>query len=556
MNPPRRPAARRLVLPVLSVVVAVMASLMVTTTAQAADGPQTAPTLAPSPVPTAADTFALGNGSCDGTGGAGWRVQTFIVNAGVDLSTLVFDQGPFFDRVGSDRDNSDGTIRSPLWKGAAPGTGYNPAASPAGLINPVDLASFSFDGDGWVLPDGQYQIGYACLDELTTLRQWWSLTVTIDADASPGPFMSIATDPVPEDTSVALSASPTSSTVGDSVTFTATVTPSSATGNVQFRVGGVTQATSAASGGTATWTTSALTQGTKSVTAVFAPTDTSAFNGSTSTPLSFVVSPASAQATTLTLTADPASPAIQFQLVELTATVTPSAAAGTVTFTADGEALAADVPVAGGVATTSGIFDTVGPVALAATFTPTSPAAFTGSTDTLDYEVIESPGDPTTVELASDPAGAAKVGDAVTFTATVEPAVAGAVGFLDGGELLGDPVEVLDGVATLTTSDLAAGDHEITAAFIPEDLEANAPSASDPLSLTVTATDPPPPSGTDGTTDGITDGVIDGSTEVAGSGSLPITGYGVGIAGLGLVLVYVGRVLYLVGRPQVSRVRR
>lgn len=549
-----------LALALLGMVIAVVSLARVP--AGAADGPQPAPTLDPSPVATSTSEFSLGvdGGTfCDGTGADGWRVHTFVADDGVDLSTLDFTGAtsgvPGYP--GLDFDFTDGSLLAPMHRGAEPAIAVLPANTPAGLINPSDLGSLNFDPETWTLADGDVQIGFACVSAGNVLRQWWSLPATLDADANPNPFLVAAADaPEPVSTSIGVTGDPASSTVGQSVTFTATVSPSDAAGSVQFRVGGATQATVAVAGGTATWTTAELTAGTKSITAVFAPTDTSAFNGSTSAPLSFVVSPASAQATTLAFTADPASQAIQFQLVELTATVMPSAAAGTITFTADGETLAAAVPVEGGVATTSGIFDTVGPVALAATFTPTSPAAFTGSTGTLDYEVIESPGDPTTVELASDPAGEAKVGDAVTFTATVDPAVAGAVGFLDGGELLGDPVEVVDGVAALTTSDLAAGDHEITAAFIPEDLEANAPSASDPLSLTVTTTDPPPPGGTDGTTDGFTDGLTDGSTDVAGTGTLPVTGYGVGIAGLGLVLVYVGRVLYLVARPKVSRVRR
>lgn len=546
MTIPRRPSTRsRLGLAVLSLVVTASTSLVMTPSAQAADGPQPAPTLAPSPVPAAANTFTLGNGSCDGTGGAGWRVQTFIVNAGVDLSTLVFDQGPFSDRVGTDRDGSDGSVRSPLWKGAAPGTGYNPAASPAGLINPADLAAFDFSSGGWVLPDGQYQIGYACLDELTTLRQWWSLTVTIDADASPNPFMTISTDPEPENSTVALSASPTSATVGTSVTFTATVTPSGAAGNVQFLLGGAAQTTAPVSGGAATWTTSALTAGTKSITATFTPTDTEAFNGSTASPLSFVVSPASAQATSLALTASPGSQTIQLQLVTLTATVTPSGAAGTVTFSAAGEPLGAAVPVAGGVATTSRIFDSIGAVSLSASFTPSNSADFTGSTGTLDYEVVVSPGEPTAVILTSDPVGEAALGQPVTFTATVDPVVAGTVGFLDGGELLDDPVEVVEGVASFTTSALAEGEHEITAAFIPTDLEAHAPSASAPLALTIGVDSPPP--GPDPT---------DGGTLVDGTGALPRTGVSIGVAGLGLVLVYVGRVLYLVSRPRFLAARR
>lgn len=520
----------------------------------AADGAQSTPTLSPTSVDTDATPFALsvpGGVFCDGSGGDGWRMSTFIVGAGVNLSTLDFAGGFPPGSVGSDFDASDGSVMAPLYKGTDPGINFNPAAAPAGLVNPSDLSGYTFSLAEWNLVSGDYQIGFACTDATTDLRQWWSIPVTVDTAASP--FMVVkAGDPGPEATTVALAADPASSTVGEPVTFTASVTPSGAAGNVEFRVGGVAQSTSAVAGGTATWTTSALTAGTKSVTAAFTPTSPAAFNGSTSSPVSFTVSPASAQATSLALTAAPASQAIQLQLVTLTANVTPSAAAGTVTFSADGETIDADVPVAAGVASTTTVFESIGSIPLSAAFTPADPAAFTGSTGTLAYAVVASPGDATTVTLGSDPSGQAAVGEAVTFTATVDPAVAGTVGFRDGGELLGDPVEVVDGVATYATSDLAEGEHEITAAFVPTDLEAHAPSVSAALALVVgtpspTTTVPVPlPDGTDGFTD------------VAGAGidSLPITGIGVSAAGVGLILVYVGRVLYLLGRPRLQALRR
>lgn len=174
---------------------AALLPLLAAAPASAAPGLQPAPTVTPNPVPTAASNFTLSNGTCDGTAGAGWRVQTFIVNAGVDISTLVFDQGPGSDTVGTDRDNSDGSIRSALWKDNAPGTGYEPAASPAGLINPSDLQGFDFSNAGWVLTDSAYQIGYACLDPVGNINQWWVQTVTIDGAPTAGNFMTVGAVP-------------------------------------------------------------------------------------------------------------------------------------------------------------------------------------------------------------------------------------------------------------------------------------------------------------------------------------------------------------------------
>ena len=439
--------------------IATTAGVMTARSASAADGAQVAPTLTPSPVATSMEDFGLSNGACDGTGGDGWRVQTFIVNDGVNLSTLVFDQGPFSDRVGTDRDNSDGSIRAPLWKGGAPGTGYNPAASPAGLINPSDLSAFDFSDAGWTLTDDQYQIGYACLDEMSALRQWWSLTVTIDADASPNPFMAIAVEePAPTDTSTALTADPTTSVVGAEVTFTATVSPPEAAGEIEFLLDDVSKATDTVSAGSATWTTSALPAGTNSITAKFAPTDASAFNASAGT-LSYVVT------------------------------------------------------IAAGVTQTS-------------------------------------------VTLTSDPATEAAVGQTVTFTATVQPAVAGTVTFLEGTQTLGGPVDVTDGRAAFSTSGLREGDHMVVAAFSPSDTAVHQGSSSAPLTLSLKGSTPSPavvsaastPSGTAGAPAQ----VAAASAPAPASASEPVgaTGMGLGLAGVALILLYVGRVLYLLGRPR------
>ncbi|MGK2948296.1 MAG: Ig-like domain repeat protein [Acidimicrobiales bacterium] len=546
---------------VATLVLAVAFTVGGATLVGAADGAQApSPTLSPSPVAAAVSpfTFGVGDGAfCDGTGADGWRAHTFIVDDGVNLATMSFIASGVPGYVGLDFDASgDGTLAAPLHKGDSPGITFTPAGTPSGLINPSDLAGYNFDPTVWTLVDGDYRIGFACTGPTNELRQWWSITVTIDVDASPNPFLVVkAGVPEPVATTVSLGAAPTSATVGDEVTFTANVTPSGAAGSIEFFVGGVSQSTGAVSGGTATWTTSALTAGTKSITATFTPGNPLLFGGSTSPPLSFTVSGAGAQTTSTALTADPEGPAVEGELVTLTANVTPSGAAGAVTFSADGFTLGAPVPVAAGVATLSTTELAVGELALTASFVPTDAQAFTGSTTTLDYTVASSDGAPTAVTLVSDPPGEAAVGAAVTLTATVDPAVPGTVSFVDDGQVLGDPVEVTDGAAAYTTSDLAEGTHSIVAAFSPADAEAYRPSSSLPLTLvvgtpTTSVPDPLAPGGTDSFTDGFTD--VAGS----GTGSLPVTGVGVGVAGVGLILVYVGRVLYLVGRPHISALRR
>lgn len=70
-------------------------------------------------------------------------------------------------------------------------------------------------------------------------------------------------------TATMLAAEPDPVTYGSSVTMTATVTPSNATGTISFYDGAVLLNTVAISGGQASWTTSALTAGVHSLTAAY-----------------------------------------------------------------------------------------------------------------------------------------------------------------------------------------------------------------------------------------------------------------------------------------------
>ncbi|MGD0883238.1 MAG: Ig-like domain-containing protein, partial [Acidimicrobiales bacterium] len=117
-------------------------------------------------------------------------------------------------------------------------------------------------------------------------------------------------------------------TPGTSVQVTDTVSPSDATGTVQFLNGSTDIGTPVTvSGGTASTTTSSLPAGTDNLYAIFTPDATSGGNGYSAsdgyTP--FVVQ----TATTTTLTTTPATSANFGASVQLTATVSPSGATGT-----------------------------------------------------------------------------------------------------------------------------------------------------------------------------------------------------------------------------------
>src|SRR5207253_1506041 len=104
-------------------------------------------------------------------------------------------------------------------------------------------------------------------------------------------------------TSTSVSSNTSSSAYGQSVTFTATVSPSAATGTVQFFDGATSLGTATLSGGRASVSTSTLSVGNHSITATYGgdANDT----GSTSSTLTQTVNPASAA--NFSLSATPAS---------------------------------------------------------------------------------------------------------------------------------------------------------------------------------------------------------------------------------------------------------
>lgn len=96
----------------------------------------------------------------------------------------------------------------------------------------------------------------------------------------------------------------------------------------------------------------------------------------------------------------------------------------------------------------------------------------------------------TTVTAAPNPATA---GQPVTLTAAVAPTQGsgtptGTVQFSDGSNPLGTPVTLANGSASMTTSSLAAGQHQITAAYSGDNTFA--PSTSPPVTVTVNAAPP------------------------------------------------------------------
>jgi hypothetical protein len=273
---------------------------------------------------------------------------------------------------------------------------------------------------------------------------------------------------------VAVISSLNPSVAGQSVTFTATISPAAATGSVQFLDGATVIGTAAVAGGSASLTTSALSPGIRTITAAYSGDAT--YNSS-SASLTQTVKATS----TTTLSASNGTPAIG-QTVVLTAAISPGSAMGTVQFL-DGGTLIGTSAVSGGVASL--------PVSTLALGTHNLTASYGGdATDTASASnaiVVTVSKISTSVALISS-LNPSVTGQSVTFTATVSPASAtGSIQFKDGATVLGT-VAVSGGSAYLSLSNLAIGSHSITAAYGGDanDLA----SASSALSQMV---NPPPP---------------------------------------------------------------
>ncbi len=147
-----------------------------------------------------------------------------------------------------------------------------------------------------------------------------------------------------EQTSVTtLSAGPNPAAVGQSVTLTASVSPSTATGSINFMDGATLLATVPIASGTATYTTSSLALGPHTLTAVYSGDTILA--SSTSAPIVEQIELVSS----LTLSVSPV-PSTLGGTVVFTATVSPSLATGKVTFY-DGTLVLGTAVVTGGTAT-------------------------------------------------------------------------------------------------------------------------------------------------------------------------------------------------------------
>jgi hypothetical protein len=267
-------------------------------------------------------------------------------------------------------------------------------------------------------------------------------------------------DTAPSSTKVVSSKNP--STHGQPVTFTATVTSGVSTpgGTVTFKSGATSIGSGLLSGGHVSLTTSSLTGGTHSITAVYGGTTN--FTGSTSPAITQTVN----KATTTTTVSSSVHPSSYHQTVTFTAKVTSGGGipAGTVTFKNGGVALGTVNLNATGVATLSTNALTVASHAITAVYggnvsfiTSTSPALTQVVTKASTTAALVSSKNPSTH------------GTSVTFTVTITPAfggtATGTVTFKNGTATMGTGTVNASNKASFTTSALAVGTHSITAVY-------------------------------------------------------------------------------------------
>jgi uncharacterized repeat protein (TIGR01451 family) len=269
-------------------------------------------------------------------------------------------------------------------------------------------------------------------------------------------------------TTTVVASAPNPSTVGQAVTFTATVTGSNPghapTGTVTFLEGATVLASNVPlSNGTADFVTSTLAAGSHTITA--------AYNGDSNNlgSVGSITQQVDKLASTVTLTTS-GSPSIVGQLVTFTVTVTGAGPipTGVVRLTIDGATTNLNLD-GSGVATPTFPLQAAGMYFFSAEYL--GDASYAGSSSATLTQVVN-PAVPTVLLTSSG--SPSTVGQPVTFTATVTGAGLRPTGVIKFQDLLPDgtgiilaanvPID-LSGAATFTTSALTSGAHTVTALY-------------------------------------------------------------------------------------------
>ncbi|HVS86133.1 MAG TPA: Ig-like domain repeat protein [Gaiellaceae bacterium] len=335
------------------------------------------------------------------------------------------------------------------------GSGGTPSGSAALTVDGSQVASVNLDSNGRAaftvasLAPGSHAIAVAYSPASGT--PWTassaSLSQTVNKYA----------------TATAVTVSDSTPVIGANVTLTATVTSGGKAvtdGTVTFKVDGAAKATVGVNGsGVATTTTSWSSTGGSTVTAVY--------NGTASNDTSTGTAAVTVKryASTTALSVSDSTPTIG-ENVTLTATVKSGSSVvkeGSVTFKVDGVTKATVNVSPSGVASTTASWTAAGTGAVEADYNGTSTYDTSSATQSLTVSKIA------TATALSSSDSSATLNQSVTFTAKVTAGGAnmtsGTVTFSVDGATVGSPSVNSAGVATYSTSSLAAGSHTIKATY-------------------------------------------------------------------------------------------
>ena len=352
--------------------------------------------------------------------------------------------------------------------------------SPATLLQPVTLTATvaqtgSSSPTGSInFINGSVSLGQASLDnEGTATLVLSSLSVgsyqviaAYSGDSNyPAGQSAAASLQVLSTTTAVLTASPNPVSAGQSLTLTATLTGDGSfwpTGTITFLNGSTQLGTGTLNAsGVATLSTTSLAPGTYSLTVQYG--GDSNFLSSTSAGVSVTVN---SQATTTSLTASP-NPLPTGQTLTLTATVQGTGSTtpgGTVSFMNGSTLLGTATLNSSGVATLTTSSLATGTFSLTAQYAGN--ANFLSSTSAGVSVTVSSQATTTSLTASPNPVGN---GQTLTLTADVQgtgsTTPGGTVSFLSGSTLLGTATLNSSGVATLTTTSLAAGTYSLTAQY-------------------------------------------------------------------------------------------
>src|SRR5271166_2419749 len=341
-------------------------------------------------------------------------------------------------------------------------------ASATGTVQFLDGAT--------ALATGTLANGTTSFSSSTLAQGAHSITAVYSGDANnAGSTSVVLTQTVKTPTATSVTATPNPSIVGAAVTLTATVSPTTATGTVQFLDGTTVLGTSTLASGTASFGSSTLAQGAHSITSVYSGDA----NNASSTSAVFTQTVNAKTVTTTSVTATP-NPSIVGAAVTLTATVSPTTATGTVQFL-DGTTVLGTSTLASGTASFNSSTLAQGAHSITAVYSGDANNASSTSavfTQTVNAKTV------TTTSVTATP-NPSIVGAVVTLTATVSPTTAtGTVQFLDGTTVLGTGT-LASGTASFSSSTLAQAAHSITAVYSGD--ANNAVSTSGAITQTVNA---------------------------------------------------------------------